>query len=102
MNTDEVREYIWQKRDASGLDLSVQGITALPPEIGQLTHLKILNLWMNQLTAMPPETGQLKNLVELELDGNPLPIPLEILAKTEEPETIISWYFKRVKSGSAG
>jgi internalin A len=53
-------------------DLSDRGMTALPPEIGQLTSLQILKLNRNRLTALPPEIGQLINLKQLWLDGNRL------------------------------
>jgi Leucine-rich repeat (LRR) protein len=48
------------------------GLTALPPEIGQLTALTELHLSGNQLTALPPEIGQHKALTVLRLAGNPL------------------------------
>ncbi|MCI5207836.1 MAG: leucine-rich repeat domain-containing protein, partial [Candidatus Electrothrix sp. ATG2] len=37
------------------IDLDGQGLTDLPPEIGQLTNLTELQLWGNQLTYLPPE-----------------------------------------------
>ena len=40
-------------------------LTALPPEIGQLTSLRDLTLDGNQLTALPPEIAQLAKLREL-------------------------------------
>lgn len=54
------------------LDLSYQGITILPPEIGTLTSLTHLILHHNGLTALPPEIGQLSNLIWLDLLGNNL------------------------------
>ncbi len=61
------------------LDLSKQGLTALPPEIGQLTNLQELDLENNQLSALPPEIGQLTSLQELNLDSNQLrALPPEI------------------------
>jgi len=54
------------------LDLSRQGITVLPPEIGTLTRLTHLILHHNGLTALPPEIGQLTNLIWLDLLGNRL------------------------------
>ncbi len=51
-----------QKDGAVGLDLRGLGLTAVPPEIGQLTGLQSLNLSINRLTAVPPEIGQLTGL----------------------------------------
>ncbi|MCK6628610.1 MAG: leucine-rich repeat domain-containing protein [Anaerolineae bacterium] len=36
------------------LNLSSKGLTKLPPEIGQLTDLRVLDLSRNQLTMLPP------------------------------------------------
>jgi internalin A len=79
------------------LDLSDQQLTALPPEIGQLTQLKVLKLgskvlklgskewWKednptkNQLATLPSELFALANLTELDLSGNQLTaLPPEI------------------------
>ena len=46
------------------LDLFGRGITDLPDEIGDLTHLRTLNLSNNQLTSLPHSNGQLRNLEE--------------------------------------
>lgn len=43
------------------------GITNLPPEIGQLTGLKLLGLGFNNLTSLPPEIGELSRLEYLNL-----------------------------------
>ncbi|MCP4135766.1 MAG: hypothetical protein GY754_32660 [bacterium] len=48
-----------------------------------------LDLSNNQLSSLPPEIGKLTSLTQLDLRKNPLPIPLEILNKTNEPATII-------------
>ena len=64
-------------------DLSNRELTALPPEIAQLTSLWELRLDGNQLTALPPEIGQLTNLGTLTLDGNQLTaLPPEIAQLT--------------------
>jgi len=69
------------------LDLSNQGLTELPAEIGNLTALKELNLgydWnrpgeRNQLTFLPPEIGRLTALHSLDLKHNSLTtLPREI------------------------
>jgi len=53
----------------NSLDLST-----LPPEIGNLTGLKILELDSNKLTSLPPEIGQLSTLVLLKLSYNQLTV----------------------------
>ena len=61
------------------LDLRGNRLTALPPEIGQLTALKWLGLKGNHLTALPAEIGQLTALEALDLIGNRLTaLPPEI------------------------
>ena len=63
------------------LRLGGNQLTALPPEIAELTNLGTLRLGGNQLTALPPEIGQLTILLELELElgGNRLTaLPPEI------------------------
>jgi len=54
------------------LDLDSNQLTALPPEIGQLTALTGLSVADNQLTALPPEIGQLTALTRLLVWGNQL------------------------------
>ncbi|MHC1596479.1 MAG: COR domain-containing protein [Candidatus Syntropharchaeales archaeon] len=78
----------------TALYLSRNQLTALPPEIGELTCLTTLDLRDNQLTALPPEIAELTCLTEFDLIGNPLPIPPEILAKKDEPATIINYYLQ--------
>jgi Leucine-rich repeat (LRR) protein len=61
------------------LDLSGNNLTALPPEIGQLTSLLTLNLIDNQLSSLPPEIGQLTSLQSLNLwDNQVSSLPPEI------------------------
>jgi len=42
-------------------------LTALPPEIAQLSQLTTLDVSHNQLTALPPEIAQLSQLTTLEV-----------------------------------
>ena len=58
-------------------DLSNRELTALPPEIGQLTSLRELALDGNQLTTLPRELADLlSGGLELGLAGNPLQGPI--------------------------
>ncbi|MEM9117305.1 MAG: COR domain-containing protein, partial [Cyanobacteria bacterium P01_F01_bin.56] len=92
---------IGQLTNLQQLDLSANQLSALPAEIGQLTNLQQLDLSANQLSALPAEIGQLTKLTQLDLyfnefselpavlkqlslssidlSGNPLPIPPEII-----------------------
>ena len=49
--------------------LEAKSITALPPEIGQLQNLQMLALWCPKITTLPPEIGALKNLQCLALSS---------------------------------
>ncbi len=71
------------------LDLGGNELTAFPLEIGQLTALWKLDLRHNRLTAFPLEIGQLPDLQYLDLGDNPLPLPREILAHTDDPSAIL-------------
>ncbi|MDM8523231.1 COR domain-containing protein [Desulfococcaceae bacterium HSG8] len=68
-----------EREQAVGLDLSMSGITELPPEIGQLKNLTYINLSHNKLDQLPKEIFQLKNLTKLYLRYNLLnTLPKEI------------------------
>ena len=61
------------------LGLNCIGLSQLPPEIGQLTALTMLDLSGNQLSTLPPQIGQLTALTELRLLSNQLSnLPPEI------------------------
>ena len=57
---------------AETLNLSCMKLKSLPPEIGVLTHLRILHLWHNQLTTLPPHIAKCAQLQELNLSDNQL------------------------------
>ncbi|XOF35266.1 MAG: COR domain-containing protein [Candidatus Electrothrix sp. YB6] len=81
MMNEEVLQEIEEAKPSgtTELELSMNQLTSLPPEICQLMNLTRLDLDYNQLTSLPPEIGQLTNLTKLYLDGNQLTgLPQEI------------------------
>ncbi|HEU5473877.1 MAG TPA: COR domain-containing protein [Actinophytocola sp.] len=91
----EALRRIEQLGDSTSLDLRDLCLTALPPELADLTHLTELNLagnylvelpdWLcnlteleklslfsNELTRLPPQMGDLTQLVKLGIDDNKL------------------------------
>ena len=65
--------------DATLLDLSDLGLTALPPEISELTSLRTLYIGHNDLTTLPSEIGNLRQLTTLHAMDNALSsLPAEI------------------------
>ena len=61
------------------LYLSDNNISTVPPEVGNLTHLKTLSLTNNKLESLPKELGNLKYLVLLAIRGNNITsIPSEL------------------------
>ncbi len=77
------------------LDLAINGLTGtIPPELGRLASLEVLYLWRNSLRGViPPELGGLSDLESLSLERNILSgqIPPELgqLAKLERLD--LSW-----------
>lgn len=71
------------REGAERLVLSHKGITQLPEQIGQLVHLRTLDLRDNQLTTLPEQIGVLPKLSELWLARNEfttLPEPIRQLS----------------------
>jgi len=75
------------------LDLRNNELATLPLEIGQLTQLTELYMMNNQLTSLPIEIGQLTLLENLALVKNQLPIPEKVLGRTNDPQSILGFYF---------
>ena len=75
------------------LDLRNKGLTgSVPPELGGLTQLRVLNLAHNRLTgAVPGELGGLSSLKELRLGANLLDggIPEELGRPACSPATLV-------------
>ncbi|MEH2177764.1 leucine-rich repeat domain-containing protein [Nostoc sp.] len=85
MTNEELLQIIEQAaRDkVTELDLSGEGLTTLPPEIGQLTNLQTLDISDNELSSLPAEIVQLTNLQTLHVYNNQLgSLPLEIVQLT--------------------
>lgn len=63
----------------TSLDLFLCDLATVPPEIGQLTHLRRLRLIGKQIQCLPPEIGQLENLLHLYLHNSQMTsLPPEI------------------------
>ena len=76
------------------LYLDSNQICTLPPEIGELKSVEYLILVANQLASLPDEITKLSKLKKLNVKGNPLPIPFEILATTDNSDQIILYYMQ--------
>ncbi|MBE9111523.1 hypothetical protein IQ273_19135 [Nodosilinea sp. LEGE 07298] len=78
MTQDELLQLIGRAatEGRTELDLAGQGLTALPSQIGELTHLWQLDLRSNQLSVLPPEIGRLSTLKQLDLSSNRLSVLL--------------------------
>jgi len=76
--------------------INANRLSGVPREIKELRNLTALYLNSNQITRLPPEIQSLTNLFTLNLKGNPLPIPFDIVGRTDEPDKIITYYFKHL------
>jgi len=66
-------------------------IYILPRTIGNLYQLEYLDLNHNKLIDLPSDIKKLSNLKELDLRANPIPVPVEILDKRDDPIAIINY-----------
>jgi internalin A len=87
-------EEIGKLTNLSRLYLANNELKTLPDEIGNLEQLEYLILEQNDLSKLPDEIFGLEKLKQFDLRGNNLKIPLEILEKTDEPKTILNYYFE--------
>lgn len=63
---------VWEMHSLTHLDLSCNDLTSIPPQIGKLRSLTRLDLSHNNLTSLPPQIGKLRSLTELNLLENEL------------------------------
>jgi internalin A len=99
----EIPSEIGNLTNLTSLDIACNKLSNLPNGIGKLKNLRELNAsnlaWngriegKNSIKELPFEISQLKKLEKLDLRGNPIAIPPEILEKYNEPEAIINFYF---------
>lgn len=71
------------------LDLSDNLLSYLPPELGHLTNLMELLLFNNRLQSLPPELGYLYQLEVLGLDGNPWDDTITGILMTQGPMAMV-------------
>ncbi|KAG2483177.1 hypothetical protein HYH03_017969 [Edaphochlamys debaryana] len=74
------------------LDLSLNGLTALPPDMTALTALRHLDLQRNKLACLPPDMGSLSRLTCLLLNNNQLRALPASLAGLRAVETLSASY----------
>jgi len=68
-----VDDVVWTMgRELLILDIAYNAITELPPELGDLMHLKELNCAFNKLQELPKQIGKLNHLKALTANGNKL------------------------------
>lgn len=84
-------------RYSDGFENHTNHIKTLPPTIGLLTNLTWLELVDNELETIPKEIKGINKLEKLFLKGNRLSIPPEILDKTDQPQTILNYYFSIIQ-----
>lgn len=84
---------IGQLVSLQALDLAENQLSELPAEIGQLRYLQHLDLRDNRLTHLPESVFALiGTLKHLDLRGNFLELPADVLSRVEEPQAILDAY----------
>ncbi len=73
-------------------------IETIPDEIGDLKKLRVLLLRNNHISTLPRSLLRL-DLKRLDLRGNKLSVPEEILSRIDEPNIILDYYFSIMESG---
>jgi internalin A len=68
-------------------------INTIPKEIGKLVRLERLILSDNKISDIPKEIKEIHGLREFDIQGNPLPIPPEIINVTDDPRVILEYFF---------
>ncbi len=77
----------------TSLDLSYTQISALPDWMASLTNLTSLYLSGTQISALPDWMASLTNLQWLSVNNTRLPLPAEVLQRSDQPELILETYF---------
>ncbi len=84
---------IGQLASLQTLSLAENQLTELPAEIGQLRQLQHLDLRDNRLTHLPETLFALiGTLKHLDLRGNFLELPADVLGRVDEPQAILDAY----------
>ena len=84
LRLDSIPKCIGNLRHLKDVNLSRNNLTYLPASLFDLSHLTILNVSNNQLSNIPVELGQARTLEELNIAGNPIrPIA--------NPDRTLSW-----------
>ncbi len=107
-NFSEIPDCLYELRNLESLYMSENHIRRIDSRISNLERLRILSFGTsgkglmietsdfdasNQISELPRSIIRLTNLELLDLIGNPLQIPPEILQKIYEPRAILTAYF---------
>ena len=79
------------------LDLGLNNIKVIPPEISKLTCLKALAVHENKIENLPACLGDMVSLVRLNVDGNPIEFPTNILQIPDGTQGIDAMELKTTK-----